>query len=130
MHTDDYRNKFLISKERDIFKSNYNKRLDNIEEVTKKIDNNDFYFIVISTGDETDFSEVEDPITFLNNIKSGEIAIEEAKQSQEDFNKYLKKIRRGNTTEKQKITLTNTNRIFNERNDAIKLIEGYSSNDS
>ena len=130
MHTDDYRNKFLISKERDIFKSNYNKRLDNIEEVTKKIDNNDFYFIVISTGDETDFSEVEDPITFLNNIKSGEITIEEAKQSQEDFNKYLKKIRRGNTTEKQKITLTNTNRIFNERNDAIKLIEGYSSNDS
>ena len=130
MHTDDYRNKFLISKERDIFKSNYNKRLDNIEEVTKKIDNNDFYFIVISTGDETDFSEVEDPITFLNNIKSGEITIEEAKQSQEDFNKYLKKIRRGNTTEKQKITLTNTNRIFNGRNDAIKFIEGYSSNDS
>ena len=68
IYTDDYRNKLLISQERDIFKSIYNKIVNNIEELTKKIDNNDFYFIVISAGDQTDFSEVEDPITFLNNI--------------------------------------------------------------
>ena len=52
-------------------------------------------FIVNNNGDETDFSEVEDPITFLNNIKGSERTIEEAKESQEDFNKYLKNIRRG-----------------------------------
>ena len=84
-------------------------------------------FIVNSTGDETDFSDVEDLITFLNNIKSGEITIEEAKESQEDFNKYLKKIRRGNETKKQEITLSNINRFFNGRNEAIKFVEGYSS---
>ena len=84
-------------------------------------------FIVNSTGDETDFSDVEDPITFLNNIKSGEITIEEAKESQEDFNKYLKKIRRVNETKKQEITLSNINRLFNGRNEAIKFVEGYSS---
>ena len=58
-------------------------------------------FIVNSTGDETDFSEVENRITFLNNIKSGEITTEETKGSQDGFNKYLKKIRRGNKTKKQ-----------------------------
>ena len=57
-------------------------------------------FIVNSTGNETDFSEVENPITFLSKIKSGEITIEEAKESQEDFNNYLKKIRKGNKTKK------------------------------
>ena len=83
-------------------------------------------FIVNSTGDETNFSEVEDPITFLN-INSNGITIEEAKESQEDFNRYLKKIRRGNKTKKQEITVSNINRLFNGRNDAIKFIEGYSS---
>ena len=57
-------------------------------------------FIVNSTGNETDFSEVENPITFFSKIKSGEITIEEAKESQEDFNNYLKKIRKGNKTKK------------------------------
>ena len=83
-------------------------------------------FIVNSTGDETNFSEVEDPITFLN-INNNGITIEEAKESQEDFNRYLKKIRRGNKTKKQEITVSNINRLFNGRNDAIKFIEGYSS---
>ena len=83
-------------------------------------------FIVNSTGDETNFSEVEDPITFLN-INNNGITIEEAKESQEDFNRYRKKIRRGNKTKKQEITVSNINRLFNGRNDAIKFIEGYSS---
>ena len=83
-------------------------------------------FIVNSTGDETNFSEVEDPITFLN-INNNGITIEEAKESQEDFNRYLKKIRRGNKTKKQEITVSNINRLFNGRNAAIKFIEGYSS---
>ena len=55
-----------------------------------------------STGNETDFSEAENPITFLNKIKSDEITIGEAKELQEDFNNYLKMIRRGSKTEEQK----------------------------
>ena len=52
-------------------------------------------FIVNSTDSETDFSGVEDPITFLNNIKTNKITIEEAKALQEDFNNYVITIRRG-----------------------------------
>ena len=84
-------------------------------------------FTVNNNSDETDFSEVEDPITFLNNVKSDEITIEEAKESQEDFNKYLKKIRRGKKPKMQEVIFSNINRLFNGRNDAIKFIEGYSS---
>ena len=45
IHADDYRNKLLIPKERKIFKNIYNKRLDKIEEVNKKIDYDDLIFI-------------------------------------------------------------------------------------
>ena len=41
-----------------------------------------------------DVSEVENPITSLNGIKSSEITIEKAKESREAFNKYIKKDKR------------------------------------
>ena len=93
-NTDDYKNELLISKEREIFKNIYNERLDKIEELTKRIDHNDLNFIVNSTDSETDFSGIEDPITFLDNIKTNKITMEQAKASQEDFNNYLKTIRK------------------------------------
>ena len=105
----------------------YNKRLAKIEELTKKFDKNDLNFVVNSTADKTGFSHVEDPITFFNNIKTNKTTIEEPKASQEHFNKHLKTIRRANKTDKQKKTLSNINRLFNERNDSIKFIEGYGS---
>ena len=51
---------------------------------------------------ETDFSAKENPIIFHNNIKTNRITRTEAKDIQEDFNKYLKMIRRGNKTDQEK----------------------------
>ena len=45
IHIDDYKNKSLVPKEREIFKNIYNKRLDKIEELDKKIDYDDLIFI-------------------------------------------------------------------------------------
>ena len=84
-------------------------------------------FISKSSGNETNFSEVEDPITFINNIESNKTTLEQAKTSQEDFNEYLKLILRGRKTEEQKNPLSNINRIFNGRNDSIKFVEEYDS---
>ena len=84
-------------------------------------------FISKSSGNETNFSEVEDPITFINNIESNKATLEQAKTSQEDFNEYLKLILRGRKTEEQKNPLSNINRIFNGRNDSIKFVEEYDS---
>ena len=122
IHADDYNNKLIILKEREIFKNIYNKRLDKIEELDKKTDYYDLIFITKSKKRKTGFSRKKGPVDFLNEIKKGEITIEQAKDSQEDFNNYLKTIRRGNKTKKQENTLTNINRLFNRRNDAIKFI--------
>ena len=115
----------MITKEREILKNIYNERLDTIEELTKKINFDDLKYVTESRSMETDFSTKKDPVTFFNGIKTGRIAIKEAKDSQEDFIKYLKRIRRRNKTDPQRETLSNINMLFNGRNDSIKFVEDY-----
>ena len=66
---DDYKDKLLLSKEREIFKDIYNKRLDKIEELSNKIDYNDLKYVTINSNTRHNFSNIIDPITFLNEIK-------------------------------------------------------------
>ena len=66
---DDYKNKLLLSKEREISKSIYDERLDKIEELNKKNDYSNLKYTVISTGEEFEFDKSEDPLVFLNDIK-------------------------------------------------------------
>ena len=61
----DYKDDLLYSKEREIFKNIYEKRLDKIEELIKKIDDNNLIFTTLSTGETVDFSGKNDPLTFL-----------------------------------------------------------------
>ena len=79
----------LLSKEREIFKNIYNKRLDKIDELSKKLNYGDLKFIVDSANLETDFSELKDPVV---SVDSTEKWIEEARYKQEEFNRYLKEI--------------------------------------
>ena len=95
-------NKFLFSKQREIFKNIFNERLDKIDELSKKIDYNDLKYTVSSTSLETDFSDLRDPVAFLDSIKKPLISIEEARYKQEEFDRYLKKIRGGNKSDEQK----------------------------
>ena len=62
---DDDKDKLLLSKEGEIFTNIYNKRLDKIEELTKKIDGNNLIFTTLSTGETVDFSRKNGPLTFL-----------------------------------------------------------------
>ena len=66
---DDYKNGLLISKEREIFKDIYNKRLDKLEELNNKIDYDNLKYVVESSGDEYSFNKIEDPKSLLNDIK-------------------------------------------------------------
>ena len=93
---DDYKDKLLLSKEREIFKDIYNKRLDKIEEINNKIDYNNLNYVVVGTGDEYDFNNLDDPLTFLNNIKKSKISMNKAIEQQEIFYKYLNIVRIGN----------------------------------
>ena len=124
---DDYKNKLLLSKEREIFKNIYNKRLDKIEEINNKIDYNNLNYVVVGTGDEYDFNNLDDPLTFLNNIKNGKIPMGKAIEQQYNFRKYLNTIRIGNKNDNQKRTLANINMFYNGRDNAIRFIEDYGS---
>ena len=53
---DDCEDKLLQSKEREIFRKIYKKRLDKIEELSKKIDDNNLIFTTLSTGETIDFT--------------------------------------------------------------------------
>ena len=86
---DDYKNRLLISKEREIFKDIYNKRLDKLEELNNKIDYDNLNYVVLSSGDEYNFNKLDDPLTFLNNIKKGRISLNEAIEQQRNYYNYL-----------------------------------------
>ena len=89
---DDYKNKLLLSKQREVFKNISNERLERMEELNKKIDYNNLRYTVISTGEEFEFDKSEDPLAFFNDIKTGKVSLEEVKGLQKDYNEYLNKI--------------------------------------
>ena len=62
-------NEFLLSKQRNIFKNIFDKRLNKIDELSKKIDYDDQKFIVNSIGLEIDLGKLKDPAAFLDSIK-------------------------------------------------------------
>ena len=53
INKDDYKDKLLLSKEREIFKDIYNKRLDKIEELNNKIDYDNLEYVVYSNKKKT-----------------------------------------------------------------------------
>ena len=116
----DYKDKLLISRETEIFKDIYNKRLHKLEELNNKVNYDNLKYVVKKSGAKKDsieynFNKIKDPITFLNDIKKDKISIQEAKDKQENYYDYLKKIRKGNKSANQKRTLENINILFNAR---------------
>ena len=124
---DDYKNKLLISKEREIFKDIYNKKLHKIEELNNKIDYDNLKYVVESSGDEYNFNEIKDAITFLDYIKKGKISIEKAKKKQQDYYNYLNTIRKGNKNASQKRTLANIKIFLMQEIMQLILFEDYHS---
>ena len=83
-------NELLLSIEREIFKNISNWRLNKIDELSKTIDYGDLKFIINSSSTETNFSELKDPVAFLDSIGIREISIEEVRHKHKEFNRYLK----------------------------------------
>ena len=89
VNKDDYKDKPLLLREREILKYIYNKRPDKIEELNNKIDYNNLKYVILSNGSSYTFSEMKDPITFLNEIRKGEMSLKEAKITQGNYLEYL-----------------------------------------
>ena len=62
---DDYEDKLLHSREREILRNTYNKKLDKIEDLSSKIDGNNLIFTIISTGKTISFCKRYGSLTFL-----------------------------------------------------------------
>ena len=94
INKDDYKDKLLLSKEREIFKDIFNKRLNKIEEMNNEIDYDDLDYVILSKDMEYNFSIEKDPISLLNDIKEGKISLEEARNRQKNYLHYLNIIRK------------------------------------
>ena len=105
INKDDYKDKLLHSKEREIFKDIYNKGLDKIEEMNNQIDYDDLDYVVLKSNMEYNFSMEKDPVSFLNAIKGGETSIEEANNRQKNYLYYLNIIRKRYKSPTQKKNL-------------------------
>ena len=119
---DDYKDKLLVSREREIFKDIYNKRLDKIKELNNKIDYNNLNYVAVGTGDKYSFDDLDNPLTLLNNIRKGKISMGKAIEQQYNFHKHLNLIRIGNKNDNRKRTLANINVFYNSRDNAIQFI--------
>ena len=85
INKDGYKDKLLLSKEREIFK-------DRIEEMNNKIDYDNVKYPIYATKDLLDFSELTDPLTLLDKIKKGELKLETVKDYQENLFEHIKYI--------------------------------------
>ena len=92
INKDDYKDKLLLSKEREIFKDISNKKLNKIEEINNKIDYDDLDYVILSKDMEYNFSIEKDPISLLKAIKDGEISLEKARDRQRNYKHYLKNL--------------------------------------
>ena len=70
--------------------------------MNNKIDYDNLKYVVVGTGDEYNFNNLDEPLTLLNNIKKGEISMKKAIEQQHIFLKYLNIMRIGNKNDNQK----------------------------
>ena len=73
--------------------------------MNNKIDYDNLEYVAVNSGKIFDFSNIKDPITFLEEIKKGKISLEEAKNIQRNYLEYLNIIRKGNKNAEQKKNL-------------------------
>ena len=95
--------------------------------MNNEIDYDDLDYVILKKNMEYNFSIEKDPISLLNDIKDGEISLNEAKNRQKNYLHYLNIIRKGNKNSVQKTTISNIENHFNAGESAIKVIEDYGS---
>ena len=70
--------------------------------MNNKIDCDNLEYVAINSRTTYKFSELTDPLTFLNEIEKVGTSLEEAKNIQQNYLNYLSIIRKGNKNADQK----------------------------
>ena len=69
--------------------------------MNNKIGYDNLKYVAVNSRTSNNFSELTDPLTFLDEIKKGKISQEEVKIYQQDYLYYLNIIRKGNKNAEQ-----------------------------
>ena len=85
-------------------------------------------YFAYNSNTETNLSELQDSITFLNNIGEDKVTFGQERNKEEAFNGYLRSIKKGNKYGKQnKKHYVILICFIKARNNAIKFLCDYSS---
>ena len=95
--------------------------------MNNKIDYDNLEYTVYSKKEKFDFSNLTDPITFLDDLKKGKTSREETKNMQQNYRNYLRAMRKGKKSDEQKKALAKLNMFYNARDNATKFIQDYGS---
>ena len=115
-----------ISKQKEIFNKLVDERREKMNDLDNKV--NDDYLIYRYKGNTDDLKfDVFDNISLIDKIRNGEINLSDVKNDQQNFKKYLGKIKKGHRKSvEQKNTLYNIEMLYKARNEAIKFYDDYS----
>ena len=119
----------LISKQKEIFNELVDERLEKITDLDKKVNSDDLIYRYKGNTADVKFDKFDNALNIINKIQNAEISLADVKNNQEKFKSYLGEIKKGNNKRKskeQKNALYNIERLYKERNEAIKFYDDYS----
>ena len=118
-----------ISRQKEIFNELADKRLNEINELDKKVNLDDLIYRYQGNTPNEEFNKYDNALDLINKIRNGEIKLAEAKNDQIRFKSNLSEIKKGNNkkrSKEQKNALYNIDMLYKARNEAIKFFDDYS----
>ena len=108
-----------------IFDELINKRKELMSELYDSVDYNNLKFEYVGPTKDVSFYEYKDSKELFNMIKSSQIKFSEAKNKQNNFLKKLNEVKMGNKTIEQRETISNLEKFYKYREEAINFFRDY-----
>ena len=116
-----------ISKQKEIFNELADKRLNEINELDKKVNLDDLIYRYKGNTRNNKFNKYDNALDLINKIRNGKIKLADAKNNQNEFKMYLGEIKKDQKILKeQKNTVYNIELLYKARKEDIKFFDDYS----
>ena len=116
-----------LSKQKEIFEELANKRIDEIQNLSKQTDFNNLTYYSKGKSAQKYFVGFKGPLGFYKNMKEGDIKLEKAEEKQKEFKSDLNEIsKRRYKPENEKSSIKNIKTLYKSREKVTKLFDNYS----
>ena len=117
----------FISKQKEIFNKLLDEKLEKINDLDEKVNNNDLIYRYKGKFADTKFNEFDNALGIINKIGDGKEDLAGVKKNQRRFKYYLGETKKGaKKSKEQKNTIYNIEMLYKARNEAIKFYDDYS----